>query len=245
MKAVIPLGARRPATLPYVLRSLAENAGVTQVVTVGEHPEGIEPDLHIDSPNDAKPHVNVAGHLRRAAETLGGSFIWIDDDTFLMAPWVPGVYVRRHSIADMLRWFPNKGAWSAAVRASIAVMVSQGYDPVKVPCGTIHRPWLVDSKRALRTLDALDAVGGGSFKALYCAGLPGVIEADDAKVLGRQMPDPQADVISVVAQSWQTNAGRIVRERFVEPSRWESTPTTDTAQSTSGPARAHHNRRRR
>lgn len=225
MIAVVPLGRSRPTTLPYVLRSL-HYAGVTELVTVGQRPDGIEPDRHIESPNDAKPHLNVAGHLRKAAD-LFDEFIWLDDDTVFLADWTPGVYVRPFSIAHMLRSNPTRGSWSKAVRAAIGVMAGWGYDPETVPCGTVHRPWLVHADRVRKTLDGLDEVGGGSFKALYVAGLEGTVPADDPKVWGHGFPDADADMVSFEAGSWRYNAGRVVRERFGEPSRWETEPLPD------------------
>lgn len=190
-------------------------------MTIGVRPEGVTPDHHIDSPNTGRPHQNVAGHLRKAAE-LGGEFIWCDDDTFTLKPWTPGVYVRPFSIAYMLKDNRNRGYWSQAVAASVKVMEGMGYDPEKVPCGTVHRPWLVDPARALNTLDILDRIGGGSFKALYVAGLDGVIEANDIKIVGRGVIPPTADVVSLFLNSWGSNAGRIVREMFPEPSPWDT-----------------------
>jgi len=209
---------------------------------VGERPQNIEPDRHIDSPNTDKPHINVAGHLRRASKIIDGEFIWCDDDTFTVRPWTLGVYVRDYSIAGMLRLYPSRGHWSHAVRASIKVMESWGFDPENVPCGTIHRPWLVATDRVLRTLSALDAVGGGSFKALYVAGLDDVIVAGDAKVHGRAVPKPDADVISVFHDSWKANAGRIIRETFIEPSRWETQLAEVAAASVRRGPRRHHRR---
>ena len=245
MKAVIPVGKGRPSTLPYVLRSLVRYADVDELVTVGERPAGIEPDLHIDSPNTDKPHMNILGHLARVAEVIDGEWVWTDDDTFTIKPWTPAVYVRPFSIAHMLRENANKGHWSHAVRASIKVMQAQGYDPEQVRCGTAHRPWLVTTDRVAHIVATLTAAGGGSFKALYVAGLDDVIEADDHKIRQRGVPHPSADVVSVFNDSWRYNAGRIIRERFTEPTRWESTPTEDMAVSTGGRARGprrHHRR---
>lgn len=235
MRAVIPTGLKRAPTLIHAVRSLEANAGITELVTVGAPPEGITPDIHIDSPNTRAPHINVCGHLRRAAEAFGGEFVWTDDDTFCVKPWTPGVYVRGYSIAQMLRKYPNRSSWSLSVRSAIEVMVAQGYDPEEVPCGTIHRPWLVDADRAVRTLDALDEVGGGSFKALYVCGMSDVIAAPDPKVTGRAVPPPKRDVISLDGKSaWRSNSGRIMRETFTVPSRWEdateaTAPPTGTA----------------
>jgi hypothetical protein len=234
----------RPATLPYVLRSFAVHADITELVTVGEHPVGVTPDRHIDSPNKGKPHQNVAGHLRRVASELGGSFVWCDDDTFALRPWAPAVYVRPFSIGHMLRKNPNAGHWSHAVRASVKVLEAWGYDPDEVPCGTVHRPWLVDSARVLTVVDALDAVGGGSFKALYVAGLADTVAVEDHKLRGRDMPKPDADVVSVFHDSWRYNAGRIIREKFPDPSRWE-TPTQNDGMALSASGRVRGPRRPR
>lgn len=229
MLAAIPIGPARPTTLPYVLRALRKHAGVDYLVTVGDRPAGITPDLHIDSPNTAKPHQNVAGHLCRLADELTEPFVWCDDDTFTLKSWTPGVYVRPFSIAYMLRHNPKRGYWSVAVGQSIKVMESWGYDSNVVPCGTTHRPWLVDPDRARMIVDALDAVGGGSFKALYVAGLSGLIEAEDIKLVGRGTIKPDADVVSVYHNSWNDNAGRILRETFADPTPWESAPEPVTA----------------
>lgn len=221
-RAVIPIGPKRAPTLIHAVRSLEVHAGITELVTVGARPKGIEPDHHIESPNSGVAHINIGGHLRRACEAFGGEFVWTDDDTFTVKPWTPGVYVRGYSIAQMLRKYPSRSSWSQSVRNSIKAMKIEGYDPEEVPCGTIHRPWLVDAQRALRTLDALNEVGGGSFRALYVAGLDNVIPAPDPKVTGRAVPPPYRDVISLDGRSaWNKNAGRILREMFTETSRWE------------------------
>lgn len=223
MIAVIPVGRKRAPTLPYVLRSLEAHSDITRLVTVGEPPAGVTPDRHIPSANDQRtPYLNVLGHLHRAAESIDADrFVWMDNDMFLMAPWTPAVYVRKYSIARHLADYPNLGPYTAQVKAAVKVMVSQGHDPEQVPCGPIHRPWLVETDRVLATVKALEDVGGGSFKTLYVAGLDGVVPANDAKVMGRGVPKPGVDVVSTVSQSWRSNAGRIVREAFTEPSRWE------------------------
>lgn len=237
MRLVIPIGRSRPPTLPHVLRSFVVHSDITELVTVGEHPQGITPDRHIPSPNAGKPHENVAGHLRRVAEEYA-EFVWCDDDTFLLKPWVPGVYVAPYSIAHMLREYPNRGYWSQAVRASIKVMQGWGYDPEQVPCGTVHRPWLVSADRTLTVLDALGAVGGGSFKALYVAGLDGTLIGGNPKIYGRGLPGESTDVISLFNDSWKMNAGRIMRETYREPSRWETAPLVEAGQRR-GPRRHH------
>lgn len=244
MRVVIPIGRGRPTTLPHVLRTWVAHSDITELVTVGERPAGIEPDLHIDSPNDGKPHQNVAGHLRRVAE-MGGEFIWTDDDTFLLKPWTPGVYVAEYSIAHMLRQFPSRGYWSVAVRASIKIMEAWGFNPEEVPCGTVHRPWLIESERTLTTLDALDAVGGGSFKALYVAGLEGTLNGGNPKIVGRGMPGPDTEVMSLFNDSWRYNAGRQVREAFTEATRWETADSSNTASAASGRAGGSRRRHRR
>lgn len=225
MILIVPIGRGRPATLPHVLRSFTAHSDITELVTVGEPPQGVIPDRHIPSPNAGRPHENIAGHLRKVAAEYA-EFVWCDDDTFLLKPWTPGVYVAEYSIAHMLRQYPSRGHWSLAVRASIKVMQDWGYDPEEVPCGTVHRPWLVTAERTLKVVDALDAVGGGSFKALYPAGLDGTLTGGNPKIYGRGLPGEDSDVISLFNDSWKYNAGRIMRETFTVPSRWEIPPET-------------------
>lgn len=239
MILAVPIGRARPATLPHVLRSWTVHSDISTLVTVGEPPQGVIPDVHIPSPNTGRPHENVAGHLRKVAEEYP-EFVWCDDDTFLLKPWIPGVYVAPYSIGHMLAEFPSRGHWSHAVRASIKVMEAWGYNPAEVPCGTVHRPWLVSAERTLTVLDALDGVGGGSFKALYVAGLDGVLIGGNPKLLGRDMPGLDSDVISLFNDSWKYNAGRIMRETFTEPSRWE-VPAEMPTPGLRGPRR-HHSR---
>lgn len=223
MRAVIPLGRGRPASLPYAVRALERYAGVTEVWTVGETPPTISPDRHIDSPNTAKPtYLNVVAHLRAAlAEMDGQPFIWTADDIFPLKPWEPGVYVRKESLAGHLRRYSNRGHYTHAVRGAVALVKSWGYDPEQVPCGAIHRPWLVDPERARMVTDAIAAQGVGEWKMAYVAGVVGATPIGDPKIVGHGMPQPDADMISTEAGSWRRNAGRIIRETFREPSRWE------------------------
>lgn len=224
MRAVVPIGKGRPPSLPYAARALEQYAGVTELWTVGERPTTLTPDRHIDSPNTAKPvYLNVITHLRAAlAEMDGEPFIWTADDIFPMRAWLPGLYVRKESLAAHLRRYSNKGNYTHATRASVNLVRAWGYDPEEVPCGAIHRPWVVDPERARRVTDAVWAQGAGEWKMLYVAGAVGAQPVGDPKIFGHGMPQPDADMISTENQSWRRNAGRIVREAFRTPSRWEA-----------------------
>ena len=223
MRAVIPLGRGRPASLVYAARALEQHAGVTELWTVGETPQGLTPDHHIPSPNTAKPtYLNVLAHLRAAlAEMDGQPFIWSADDIFPMVPYQPGVYVRKESLAAHLRRYSNKGHYTQAVRASIVLVRGLGFDPEQVPCGAIHRPWLVDPERARWVTDSVHAHGAGEWKLAYVAGAIGTTPVGDPKIFGHGLPQPDADMISTEPGSWRYNAGRIIRETFKTPSRWE------------------------
>lgn len=223
MTVVIPIGAGRPPSLPYVLRALAANTTVDHVVTVGAEPKGVNPDMHIANPNSNRTrYLNVLAHLCKALEVIDAPFVWTADDIFPMRPWTPGVYVRKESIAAHLRRYQHLGNYAAACRASVKIIEGLGYKPDEVPCGAIHRPWLVDPDRARLTVDRVRARGAGEWKMVYVAGLDGVITAGDPKVVGFGVPQSNADMISTDHQSWKRNAGRAVRERFTEPSRWET-----------------------
>jgi hypothetical protein len=223
MRAVIPVGKGRPSSLPYALRALEEYAGVTEVWTVGQRPDGVTPDHHIDSPNNRRPlYFNTLGHLRAAlADMDGAPFVWTADDIYPMAPWAPAVYARKQTLAGHLRDYPNRGNYTTAVKASVALVERMGHDPELTWCGAVHRPWLVEPERARRITDAVWEQGAGEWKMVYVAGLEDVVPVGDPKIFGHGMPQPGADMISTEVQSWRRNAGRLVRERFTTPSRWE------------------------
>lgn len=223
MRAVIPVGRGRPNTLAYAARALERHAGVTELWTVGEHPTVLTPDRHIDSPNDQRAaYLNVQQHLRAVLDMIDGDrFVWTADDVFTLSPWRPGVYVRRDTLAEHLRTYPNKGHYSRAVRASIEIVRGLGYDPEEVPTGAGHRPWLVDPHRAEQAAAAVQLRGEGEWMMVYVAGLEDVTPVGNAKVHGHGLIAPDADVASTDPRSWRYNAGRHIRATFREPSRWE------------------------
>lgn len=223
MLAVIPLGRGRPATLAYTLRSLEAYAGITEVWTVGERPSSVTPDRHIDSPNDQKAsYLNVEQHIRAVLPLLDGPFVWTADDIFTLTPWTPGVYVRRDTLAEHLRAYSGKGHYTRAVRGSIEIVRARGYDPETVPTGAGHRPWLVQPSRVADAVGAVVDHGEGAWPMVYVAGLDGVIPAGNSKVQGHNMIQKNADVASTDPHSWRRNAGRVIRETFRTPSRWET-----------------------
>ena len=216
------MGRGRPLSLVHAVRALEAHAGITELWTVGETPKGLTPDRHIDSPNDQKQlYLNVQQHLTAALAELDGPFVWTADDIFPLKPWAPGVYTRKDTLAEHLRTYANKGHYTRAVRASAEIVRARGYDPEKVPTGAGHRPWLVDPDRARDAVKAVADRGEGSWAMVYVAGLDGTIPAGNSKVHGHQMIQPTADMASTEAQSWKRNAGRVIRETFKAPSRWE------------------------
>lgn len=223
MLAVVPLGRGRPPTLNYAVRTLEQYAGITELWTVGEAPTTLTPDRHIDSPNDQKvAYLNVHQHLRAVLTELDAPFVWTSDDIFTLKHWKPAVYVRRDTLAEHLRTYSNKSHYTRAVRASIELVRARGYDPEKVPTGAGHRPWLVDPDRAREVAAAVDERGEGSWAMVYVAGLGDTIPAGNSKVHGHNMIHHDADVASTMPQSWKYNAGRLIRETFKTPSRWEA-----------------------
>jgi hypothetical protein len=225
MIAVMPHGLKRVGTTPYVTRALEANTPITRLIVVGAAPYGITPDDYWESPNTKRNHENVNGHLRLAATRLleegVESFVWIADDTFPLKPWTPVTHVRPFSIAAHLAEYPNIRGYSNLIRISMRVMRAEGYDPHLVPCGAIHRPMLVETKRVLQTLDKLPAES--HFKSLYVAGLKDVVPTYEAGIKTRTaVPKPTVDCISTAPPSWAGEAGKFIRRKLSEPSRWET-----------------------
>lgn len=222
MIAVVPLGAGRPDTLPYLSRALQANTPVTEIVTVGAVPKGIEPDHHIPDPNSNKTrYLNVLSHLAKALEVVDAPFVWIADDIFPMVRWSPAVYVRKDSLGAHFRRYQHLGGYAKATKAAVQIIEGMGHDPEQVPCGAIHRPWLVDPDRAWATVEMVKSKGAGEWKMVYVAGLAEVVPVGDPKIFGFGVPQSGADMISTDHTSWRRNAGRVVREAFPAPSRWE------------------------
>ena len=221
MIGVIPVGRNRPDSLRYAVRALAMFTPVDFLITVGETPKGITPDVHYPRPNTASPPiVNTNGHLRHVAERLARPFIWTADDIFPMKPWTPTVHVRTYPIARHLSDFPNVAGYSKGVREAVSVLREWGHDPSVVPCGPIHRPILLHPDRILRCLDALSPTG--SWLTLYPVLADVVAPIGDCKIVGGNAePRDDVDCLSTDAASWRGAAGRFVRDRLTAPSRWE------------------------
>jgi hypothetical protein len=223
MIAVIPYSNRRSPTIVYAARALEAHTPISRLIIIGAEPNGISPDDWWPSPNNTAPHANTNRHLRLAAERLLDegveSFVWTADDTFPLQRWTPATHVRKYSIATHLGHYPRIRGYSELIRASIKLMREDGHDPNQVPCGAIHRPMLVETKRVIQTLDRLPA--DGHFKSLYVAGLDTVIPAGDPKIKTAADPKETADCISTEPLSWSRGAGELVRRKLAEPSRWE------------------------
>lgn len=223
MIAVVPYSNRRSPTVVYAARALETHTPISRLIVVGAEPNGIKPDDFWPSPNNAAPHANTNWHLRLAAERLLDegveSFVWTADDTYLLKSWTPVTHVRKYSIATHLGHFPRIRGYSELIRLSMKLMREDGHDPQQVPCGAIHRPMLVETKRVIQILDRLPV--DGHFKSLYVAGLDGVVPAGDAKIKTTAVPKETADCISTEPLSWSKAAGELVRSKLTEPSRWE------------------------
>lgn len=228
MIGVIPFGKRRGNTILFAARALQVHTPIDRLVVVGaEPPPKLSPDEWIPSHNNGNPHSNTNRHLLAAAnwaKTQGVTeFVWTADDTFPLADWEPVCHVRKYSIVTHLSHYPKIAGYSNLIRRNLPLMEADGLDPTQVPCGSIHRPMLVNVDRTLTTLDRIGPAG--HFKSLYVAGLEDVVPAGDPKVRGRRRVSPNADCVSCDRQSWRYHAGQVVKRRFTEPSRWENPPS--------------------
>jgi hypothetical protein len=219
--AALPVGRGRTDSLRWAVRALEAHTPVDFLVTVGERPTTIRPDVHFDRPNTSKPPiVNTSAHLRHVAERLTEPFVWSADDIFPLAPWTPTVHVRRYPISQHLADFPRVAGYSDGVREAVKVLTEWGHDPGVVPCGPIHRPILLHPERILRCLDALSP--SGSWLTLYPVLADVVVPADDCKIVsGSAVPRDDIDCVSTEGRSWKGATGQFVRARLSSPSRWE------------------------
>jgi hypothetical protein len=218
---VIPVGRGRTDSLRWAVRALERYTPVDFLVTVGETPQGIRPDVHFDRPNTGRPPiVNTSAHLRHVAERLTAPFVWSADDIFPLKDWTPTVHVRRYPISQHLADFPRVHGYSDGVREGVKVLGEWGHDPSSVPCGPIHRPTLLHPDRILRCLDAMSP--SGSWLTVYPVLADTLTPADDCKIMsGSAVPRDDVDCLSTDVRSWKGTAGQFVRAKLTVPSRWE------------------------
>ena len=217
--------------LRFSLRSIEKNFPHGRIVFVGGKPEDITPDRFIKvEQNLPTKWENTRKNLLTACQTedITENFWLFNDDFFIMGPHkghgleFDGELLD-HVIEIEARHHQQKSNYTIRLRHLWTTLKQAG---IKHPKNyAIHRPMLVNKTKALEVLTKYPQEP--MFRALY--GNLTATEADstpakDCKVTTWLKPAYElSDIISTDDKCFAKGAvGRYIRERFTEPSRWES-----------------------
>lgn len=217
--------------LRYSLRTVAKNFPHNKVVFVGGKPADITPDEFIRvEQNQGSKWNNTRQNLLTACQNaaISDDFWLFNDDFFIMEPYHGHDLeyddsLWHHIIAIENRHHMNKSGYTLRLRQLCKTLRTAGIDAPKNYA--VHRPMLVNKAKALEVLTKYPEEP--MFRALYgnltAIDDPGA-EVKDCKVTPWLKPAYEmSDIISTEDRCFAKDAvGRYIRERFTEPSRWES-----------------------
>jgi hypothetical protein len=212
------------------LRSLS-NIDVDRVFMVGGLPNWVEESkvVHIPTVQDAGKFVNIGRNLQAVLEAeTSDPFLAMNDDQFIMSPWVPEIHTRFRTMDDFvnsLRYVGNTDhdSYVRGMRSQRDIMKEWGFDTSTVRCSDSHWPMPVHPERCREILARAAEVPGhelGHFKAIYATGLD-LVEGRDCKIQTPAQELPDWPVVSTSAGAWTGRAGRRIREVFDESSIYE------------------------
>lgn len=210
--------------LRHAIRSWSANAGIETLITVGHCPAWLAPDHHIPGNHFRTGPVNVFANIRDACTSgdLPESVIVANDDMYAMRPTNPETIAYRCLLRDHVRRL-QPGWWRSSMQLTSAYVRKMGVsDPLSYE---LHRPLLVDTARMGEILTAAWSGHGVPVQWRTTYGNLAQIggeQADDGKVI-KAKTLPPGEWWSTTDGSWRTHeVGRLIRETFTEPTRWES-----------------------
>lgn len=223
-------------TLRYSLRSLA-NLVHGDVWIAGYKPEWCTNVRHVETVQSKDPRrksKNSTGNFMAFCQHDGApeKFVYMNDDFYILDPVSEVPVWNRGTVDDVVsglrsRYGRHHGAYREGLRLTGEVLRSEGVD---VPwCFELHCPMVVDRGRFLYGWGLVEDTGMFDGVPLHkrtlvgnLMGLSGVT-VDDLKIgFGAQPTVLPRPFVSSAPRSWQGWLGGFVRDRFPEPSRFET-----------------------
>lgn len=214
--------------LRYSLRSVEKNFKAGKVIFAGGKPQDINPDIFIEvAQTGPTKWANTRRNLLMAVQDsrITEDFWLFNDDFFIMADYdctqaeYDG-YILEHIEEIKRRHNGKASAYTKLLAALVKTLQNAG---IKNPKNyAIHRPMLINKKKALETLERFPSEP--MFRALY---------GNINQIGGHQVKDckfapwlrPETDGATVISTEDQVFAagdiGNYIRATFTEPSRWE------------------------
>lgn len=218
--------------LRYALRSWETNlhlGSTLELITVGDCPSWLDPDLHIPGNKQSSMPFNVFDNVRLASEHVarsvyGGDALYMNDDFFCLDPVGAVLPIKRDiSLADHMAQFPDRGGtwWAQSLRLTASWLADLGFP--HPDSYEVHRPLPAVPSAMFEALSRWDMGSGDmvpQWRTVY--GVLNKVDAfpvRDAKLSHRQ-PGVGTPWVSTTDQTFRIYAKSMVR-RFQKPSRWE------------------------
>lgn len=214
-----------PYELRYSLRSVEKNFPFRKVWFVCGQPKGFEPDGRLyHKQNESTKWANVKSSLLKvcACEDITEEFYLFNDDFFVMKPF-EGEFINytAGTLEARIREIYQKNgssAYSRQLERTRNELLIDGFDTISF---CVHLPMLIDKKKAVHVLKALDSP---MFRSQYGnrAQVPYIYHADVKIYDKNEEPSEDCDYLSTIEDIFRDGkAGEFIRSRFPEPSRFE------------------------
>lgn len=213
----------QPDELRFSLRSVERNFPFNRVFFFCGRPEGINPDVYVPFEQlGATKWEKATSTYRKICESDVSEDFWLfNDDFFIMERIDDLPYMYKGTLKeriDDLRERRGNSSYCMNLEGARLELESLGFDSLDY---ALHIPMLINKQKALETLNTFKSP---MFRSLYGNYAEvGGIKADDVKIYNASLPVQGQTLISTADASFKYGrVGKIIRDRFTEPSRWET-----------------------
>ena len=213
----------KPDELRYSLRSVGNNFPHGRIWFFCGCPKGIQPDVFVPfkQKGETKWKKATSTYRKICESDVTDDFWMFNDDFFIMEQITELPYMYRGTLQeriDDLRERRGNSSYCQNLEGAKNELESLGYDSLDY---ALHVPMLINKTKALETLNTFKSP---MFRSLYGNyAKVGGIEADDVKIYSAGLPKQGQALLSTSDASFRYGqVGRLIRDRFTEPSRWET-----------------------
>lgn len=217
----------KPDELRYSLRSVGKNFPHGKVWFFGGCPDGITPDVYVEFQQQGRSKWEKATSTYRAicnTEEVSDDFWLFNDDFFILEQIGDLPMMYRGTLTERVEGLVNThGAITQYCHQLIKTEKALREAGLGVLDYTLHTPMLINKKKALEVLDAFPTCP--MFRSLYGNYTEaGGVKTDDVKIYDpMSLPARGQTLLSTSDASFSFGAvGKYIRDRFSEPSRWET-----------------------